>query len=284
MEKVANVLSLGMGVQSTALYLMSSLGELPRIDYAVFSDPGAELTKTMEYLEWLLTWADKNKGPKIIVKSEKNLYRDLLNATNSDGRRFASIPAFTSSETGEQGMLRRQCTGEYKIEVVDQAIREVNGLKKRQRNIETNIWKGISIEESDRMSNPEAKWKNFIYPYIGYAVPGRGKWYKLPPNATKRMDRGNIITWYRERNLPIPPKSRCKFCPYQSDSNWSDMKVNDPADFADAVKIDKAIRNSSQKGITQPIFLHRSLQPLETVVFDKNSKIEFVDCSGNCGV
>jgi hypothetical protein len=46
---MTNVLSLGMGVQSTAIYLMSSLGELPRLDFAVFADTGREKLR-----EWRL--------------------------------------------------------------------------------------------------------------------------------------------------------------------------------------------------------------------------------------
>lgn len=282
---VKNVLSLGMGVQSTALYLMSALGELPRIDFAVFSDTGREKSGTMRYLDWLTKWADQNNGPQIIVKSEMNLYRDLLDGVNSTGGRYASIPAFTIGDDGEQGILRRQCTNEYKIAVVDQAIRDVHGLKRKQRNIPTNIWKGISSDEADRMSIPEkAKWKTFIYPFIGYAVPGKGKWFKLSPELTKVQNRDDIKAWYRRHDLPIPPKSACVFCPFTSDAGWADMKQNEPLDFADAVKTDYAIRDSSKKGIERPIYLHRSLQPLDQVVFDPDSKIEFGECSGTCHV
>ena len=45
------VISLGLGVQSTALYLMSSSGAVERADYAIFSDPGAEHPKTYELLD-----------------------------------------------------------------------------------------------------------------------------------------------------------------------------------------------------------------------------------------
>lgn len=278
----ADVLSLGMGVQSTAIYLMSALGELPRIDFAVFADTGREKAGTMRYLDWLLKWADQNNGPEIIVKREMNLYRDLLGGVNSTDGRFASIPAFTLGDNGQQGILRRQCTNEYKIEVVDQAIREVYNLKRRARNLETNIWKGISSDEATRISTPEVKWKNFIYPFVGYGIPGQGKWFKLPPESYRVMDRNTIKAWYRSKDLPIPPKSSCVFCPYTSDSNWAEMKVNEPMDFADAVKVDYAIRDSSKRGVEQPIFLHRSLKPLDQVEFDPDSKIEFGECSGIC--
>lgn len=278
---MTNVLALGLGVQSTALYLMSALGELPRIDFAVFANPGREKKATMDYLEWLLKWAEQNNGPEIIVKSDKNLFVDLLNNTNSTDGRFASIPAFTMGDSKE-GILRRQCTNEYKIAIVDQAIREVYGLKRRQRNIETNIWKGISSDEAIRMSVPEAAWKNFIYPFVGYATPGKGKWMKLSGDLYKPMSRNDIKAWYKSKGLPIPPKSSCVFCPYHSDYTWADMKKNSPEDFQDAVRVDHAIRDSSKRGVEQPIYLHRSLKPLDEVDFDPNSKIEFGECSGIC--
>lgn len=278
----ASVLSLGMGVQSTALYLMSALGELPRIDYAVFSDTGREMTGTMEYLEWLINWKDKNNGPEIIVKKQKNLFTDLLSSVNSAGRRFASIPAFTTSINRAEGLLRRQCTYQYKIQVVDQAIRDMYGLRKHQRNIKTTIWKGISADEATRMSIPETPWKTFVYPFVGYGIPGVGKWFKLDSLTHKTMNRNDIKSWYKKHGFLVPPKSSCVFCPYHSDHTWSDMKENYPEDFEDAVRVDKAIRDSSQRGVEQQIFLHRSLKPLDEVAFDPDSRIEFGECSGTC--
>lgn len=277
-----SVLSLGMGVQSTALYLMSAMGELPRIDYAVFSDTGREMTGTMKYLEWLLKWRDQNNGPEIIVKREKNLFTDLLSVKNSTEGRLASIPAFTASDNGPEGILRRQCTNEYKIQIVDKAIRDVYGLKKHQRNIKTTIWKGISADEADRMSIPESAWKTFIYPFVGYGIPGVGKWFKLNKDLQRTMNRNDIKSWYKKNGLPVPPKSSCVFCPYHSDFTWQDMKINQPEDFEDAVRVDKAIRNSSKRGIKQPVYLHRSLKPLDEVSFDPDSRIEFGECSGTC--
>ena len=47
------VISLGMGVQSTAMYMMSSRNTIERADHAVFSDPGAESPRTYEIMEFL---------------------------------------------------------------------------------------------------------------------------------------------------------------------------------------------------------------------------------------
>src|SRR5690606_35099339 len=102
---------------------------------------------------------------------------------------------------------------------------------------------------------------NFIYPFIGYGIPGRGKWFKMQGDLNKPMNRNDIKAWYTSKGLPIPPKSSCVFCPYTSDFAWEEMKRNEPDDFRDAVKVDRAIRDSSKRGVTQPIFLHRSLAP-----------------------
>lgn len=48
MENNLKIISLGLGVQSTALYYMSSMGELPRCNYAIFVDTGKEKKKTIE--------------------------------------------------------------------------------------------------------------------------------------------------------------------------------------------------------------------------------------------
>jgi hypothetical protein len=272
-------LSLGLGVQSTALYYMSSMGELPPCDLAIFADLGKEKKGTIAYLKYLQRWQKENNGIPIVVVRKKNLYRDLLIQENSTGQRFASIPAYTMNEDGTTGMLRRQCTKEYKIEQVDTAIREALGLR-RIINQKLHLWKGISLEEIDRMSVPDTQWKVHIYPFCNYEV-SKEETNKIDYGILK--SRNDIIAWYNEKGLPVPPKSSCVFCPYQSEAAWYDMKVNHPSDFKAAVRVDRAIRNSSKKGIKQQVFLHESGVPLEDVVFKAGlPDLWHGECSGNC--
>jgi len=64
----------GMGQQSIALYLLGSLGHIPRFDFSVFSDPGSEKTKTYQYIEnILIPWSKKNNGIPIVHLKEKDL-------------------------------------------------------------------------------------------------------------------------------------------------------------------------------------------------------------------
>ncbi|WP_461789478.1 hypothetical protein [Pedobacter sp.] len=275
------IISLGMGVQSTAIYLMSSMGELPRADHAIFSDTGKEGAATYQYLDFLLGWQKENDGIPIAVCRDRNLHEDLLNAERPG--RFTSIPAFTKNDDGSVGMLRRQCTAEYKITVVDNYIRDhIYGLSKGSRRPKTQIWHGITLDEIGRMSQPYEAWKINTYPFLGQMT--------FKTEATERlswarpMTRSDVVQWYILQGLPIPPKSSCVFCPYQSDKAWALKKKHSPEDFRDAVRIDEAIRNSTAKGIHNPVYLHRSCRPLATIAFDVIKEEEWGECSGNCHV
>ncbi len=275
------ILSLGMGVQSTALYYMASMGELPPFDHAIFVDLGKEKKETYEYLDYLISWQAHNNGLPIHVVRKKNLFVDLLSQQNSRGKRFSSIPAFTKNEDGSTGMLLRQCTGEYKIAQVDRYVREAfYQLAPRKRMIATEIWKGISLDEVERLKLPKEVWKTQVYPFCNYTTHGssalRITWGLL-------MTRNDIINWYIARDLPIPPKSSCVFCPYTSEQAWAAMKRDSPEDFQAAVLVDHAIRDSSKKGISAPIYLHESCQPLDQVVFNEDATDLWAgDCSGEC--
>lgn len=275
------IISLGMGVQSTALYLMSSMGQLPRADYAIFSDTGKEGEKTYQYLDFLQDWKEKNNGIPIVVCQDKNLYRDLMDKETSG--RFTSIPAFTRNEDGSVGMLKRQCTGEYKILVIDNYIRDhIYKLPVGSRRPKTAIWHGITLDEIERMSLPLQAWKINTYPFLGQVTHKHLDTQKLDWATPKT--RNEVIHWYVLHGLPIPPKSSCVFCPYHSDLSWALKKKNDPEDFKAAVAVDEAIRNSASKGIHNPIYLHRSCRPLADVVFDAAQVEQWGECSGNCHV
>lgn len=269
-----------MGVQSVAMYLMSSTGFLPRADFAIMADPGKEREKTYQYMEFLCNWQQLNGGIPIIVHQEKNLFQDLLDSASADSGRFVSIPAYVSNN-GEVGMLRRQCTHEYKIRVMDRAIRDLYGLKKGQRCPPTGIWKGISLDEIDRMTHPRESYKTHRYPFTGFWF-GKKDYGRLEHG--RPMERAALMTWLLANGFGVPVKSACVFCPYRSDSSWRTLKEECPADFAAAVLVDQAIRKDKRGRIKNERFLHKSLRPLAEVDFGQYLAMDFGECSDNCGV
>ena len=271
------IISLGVGKQSSALYLMSSIGLLPRADLAIFCNTGAEKTKTIDYFKYLLNWKIKNNGIPLFEASYKNLEFDLLNKNNLEITRFACIPAFTKNKDNSKGMLRRQCTGEYKINQMNKKYREILKLGNKRFPL-TEIWIGISSDERHRMSIPIEKWKINVYPFCGFKIYSDGHCERMPGYVSTL---GSIIKWYEDNVLLIPEKSSCKFCPFQSDYNWDRLNKLNPLDFQTACEVDESIRNMTKFGINSPLYLHKSLKPLKEIQFNKRKK-GFFDDLGNC--
>ena len=91
------VLSLGAGVQSTTVLLMSCRGVLPKLDAAVFADTQWEPVAVYAHLDWLTTEAGKH-GIPVLRDTAGNLRQDALDfrqeRSSGDGKRYASMPLY----------------------------------------------------------------------------------------------------------------------------------------------------------------------------------------------
>jgi|15BtaG_2_1085339.scaffolds.fasta_scaffold14971_2 hypothetical protein len=264
------IIALGMGMQSTAMYIMSSKNILPRVDYAIFADPGAEHPDTYKLLKDITEWAKKNNGIPII-KLNKSLYKDLL--SNHKDTKHTSVPAFIENSDGKSSIIRRECTQHYKIDVVLKKIRELHGLKPRQRMRPTELWLGISVDEIERVKVSRQYNVENVYPLVDKRI--------------NRSDCKNLLSKYGFINVK---KSACVFCPYTNDRDWKSMKINFPKEFAKAIKVDEAIRNNLYavnnyiKTHKTKGYLHRSLKPLSEVNFKEDQEELFMCEEGYCGL
>jgi hypothetical protein len=276
-----HILNLGAGVQSTALYLMFSVGEFDEmLDYAIFSDTQEEPQGVYNHLEWLRSLG----GPPILIDSAGKLGDDLVHGRNSTGQRFASIPAFTSATPGQSGgMLRRQCTAEYKIQVVERVIRrQVVGLEYRQRmpkDVKIVQYFGLSYDEPRRVSKIRNRF--FGHPWAEARFP-------LFDLETTRSD---CVAYLKEKEIPHEvPRSACVFCPYRSNAEWRHLRETDPAGWARAVEVDEALRRPgtiANRNLEQAIYLHRSCLPLAVVDLgerDVSGGVAQGECEGMCGL
>jgi hypothetical protein len=283
--KTLHVLNLGAGVQSTTLYLMFARGDLkPQIDCAIFADTGDEPSAVYRHLDWLQSL----NGPRILIRSAGRIGDDLMRGRNSTGQRFVSIPAFTAEVQGKQvGMVRRQCTKEYKLEVIERAVRrEKVGLKPRQRfplgDVFIIHYIGISFDEIGRSIRVEKRFE---------AIP----WAKpVFPLVEKQMSRTDCKRWLRAFGVPHEvPRSACVFCPYHTNDEWRWLRHNDPEGFQRAIEVDAALRkpgNVVNRGFNQKLYVHRSCVPLSQAPIGPNDPTEEVvgtfyeECAGVCGV
>lgn len=270
MIKTLRVLSLGAGVQSSTVALMIRHGEIEPVDFALFADTASEPQGVYKYLSWL---EQHLPFPVFrISKSEGGLRKNIIESIN--GGRFASVPFYTESNGERGGMLRRQCTKEFKIDPINQAIRKQLGIAKGQRaprEILATSLIGISTDEAHRMKPSRVYYIKHEWPLIEAS-----------------MSRGQCVEWLTKHKYPIPPKSACTFCPYHSDAMWREMKNNDQESFADAVDIDNRIRGGV-RGTKQKLYLHRSMKPLSEIDFRNASDVGQTDmfgdeCEGMCGL
>lgn len=271
MNKTVKVISLGAGVQSTTMTLMAARGEFgddaPKV--AIFADTGWEPLHVYQHLDWLEKECAKY-GLRVIRTSRGNLREDFLRSLET-GSRAASIPFFVKKPDGKTGMLWRQCTKEYKIDVVRRAVREYLGYKPRQRvRHHVELWMGISTDEIERVKPSAVKYITNKYPLID-----RG------------MSRDDCLRWMRAKGYPLPPKSSCIGCPYHNDLYWKQLKEQYPEDFADAVEFDKLLRAKPRP--QGELYLHRSCVPLGEINFEEipeQGTLDFFvnECEGMCGI
>lgn len=285
-------------MQSTTLALMSARGDLPKVDHAIFADTGWEPKAVYNHLRWLMLEMAQAEIPVHVV-SKGNIRDDAVRSrgrgrVDGDGGRWASMPYYVTS-AGGGGIVRRQCTAEYKIDPIERFIKtEILGLGVRDRwprEVVCEQWMGISMDERRRMNPPKkrssslVRWKTHAFPFIGWALDGEGRMIELP--WAIKMHRGDCLKWlrkhYPEREVP---RSACIGCPFHSNEEWRTLKERSPEEWQDAVEFDRAIRSGG--GMRGQSFLHRSLKPLDEVdlsdPYANQGDLFENECEGMCGV
>jgi len=264
-------LSLGAGVQSSVLALASARGDLPKLDGAIFADTGWEPAKVYEWLAWLETQVP---FPIIRVRREGLDLGDysLAVARGEITDSKMTPPWFTKDP---DGFLMKTCNKEFKTRLITAYLRGLLGLKPRERGPADptfEVWMGISMDERWRMKSAEQKFMHNRFVLI-----------------EARMNRQDCITYCEDRQIPRPPKSSCIFCPYRTNSQWVDMRDNEPEEFARVVEFDHGIRPGFA-GMEGTAYIHRQRVPLGEANLDNDDDPQGKlfgfenDCEGVCGL
>ena len=252
-------------------------------DAAIFADTGAEPAAVYENLAWLM----QTLPFPVHIAQWRNLRDDILatargEAVGNREKGFLSPPMKTRNADGSAGLLKRDCTSEYKIKPIERKLKELLGLdpdkpvrlRKGQGPL-ARQWVGISHDE-----------------WIREKPSGR-KWYERHhPLLEKRLTRGHCLEWMADNGYPTPPSSACTFCPFRGDAEWRNLQRNQD-DWLDAVAIDEVIRDLPDKGVASlkpggRVYLHRNLEPLSEVDLTDPHKDQVSlwgeECAGVCGV
>ena len=246
------VLSLGAGVQSTALALLSAEGRLPKLDHAIFADTGWEPPAVYAQFERI---AVELRGAGTVVHrvSTGNLRDDSINPAH----RYASIPYYVLGPAGScercegvgqlpveedrvtaewwpawrqcpdckgdgrsRGLGRRQCTSEYKLAPIGRKVRELLGaaapdFRRVPKGRVAEQWIGFSADELHRISDKNGvSYSRKRYPLLELdGVGGRTGW-----------DRADCQRYLAGRGYGATVKSACVGCPFHGNRQWRDMR------------------------------------------------------------
>jgi len=269
-----HVLCMGGGVQTTTILLMAIQGEYPRPDHVVYADLGWDGPAVRRNIKWLNHKATDAAIPWHVI-TPANIRLNTLDSYpfNKTGAptRAASMPFFTLDALGHHGMLRRQCTNEYKIRPIDNYIRRtlLHMPKYGKAPPEAaSLWFGISNDEAGRRVTAGPKWKNHVYPLLDLD-----------------MSRDDCHEWLDRNNYHHPARSSCIPCPFRCDQEWAYIKTHLPDEFKRACQFDEAIRHP--KNIAAELFVHQDRVPLASINFDKLTNktptpSRHTECFGYC--
>lgn len=259
------IISLGAGVQSTAMALMAAHGEItPMPDAAIFADTQDEGAATYEHLRWL---ASPNVLPFPVYDVSKGRLIERMLAGDDEAR----IPF----HVGAGGLSKRQCTRNYKLRPIRVKVRELLGRPGRAYVAPGSVeqWIGISHDEAWRKKPSGLRFITNRHPLLDM-----------------ELRRHDCELWLERHGYPTPPKSSCIYCPYKGNDQWRELRDNSPAEWQRACEIDAALRTPAQIArFRGELYVHPKRVPLAQVDLstaeDRGQLNMFInECEGMCGV
>ena len=267
-------------MQSSALHLMSCENALAKIrgeppvwpqvpiyDISIFCDLGFEPPWVKKQVEFLANAGHSCGVPLVILDSP--LYTDFME--NFGERRTISIPWWTIKEDGHKSKMPRNCTIDYKVELISKYVRwELLGYKKGQRLREEDkkaheMHMGFSAEESRRgKESPNPMFVNK---------------FPLVEMGLTRADNFAYIkdVWGLETKA-----SACSFCPFHKNYFFKFLRENEPEQYAQVVGVDELLRDKNPKPpMDSDLFISRSRKRLMDLTDEDCNDAE---CFEYCGM
>lgn len=240
-------------MQSTALALMaceqaitctSLYPDVPIYDAIIFCDLGLEPVWVKQQVEFILCVCEEAGIPFYILDAP--LYQDFLR--NFGQRRTVSIPWWTLMEDGHKSKMPRNCTIDYKVELIAKFIRwELLGYKKGQRlrpeDVKAHeLHMGFSAEEKHRCKeNPNQLFVNKF------------------PLVKMGLIRADNYKYILEKWGLDTKASACAFCPFHRNYFYQYVQRHEPETYAAIVGVDNLLRDKTpMPPMKSALFVSRS--------------------------
>jgi len=203
-----------------------------KIDNVIFADTGNEMPQTYTFLEIFKAWLKTNNIPFTTVKSHLYPLRQYYYERNI-------IPY----------RMFRSCTDRFKIRPINKYTKE------NYKDCFINMYMGIGSDEVKRAKETTRKNQTMKYPLIDYEI-----------------DRAKCIEIIKKEGLPIPVKSGCYFCPFQSKMSWLKLLEDYPDLFDDSILFEENCR-----AFPESTFTNIPLRKLREIAINQTKLNKFIN-------
>lgn len=269
------ILSCGAGMQSTALALMSCENkmkgiihkEVPIYDAVIFCDLGFEPYWVTSQVEFIQKACADAGNP--FYKIESNLYKDYLERFGI--KHITTVPFWSVDENGKKAKMRRYCTLDYKIAIIEKFLRHnLLGYRKYQRLKPEDFQAhqmhiGFSYEERRRISEKELS-KLYVKKY---------------PLVDMKWERADSYRYILEVWGLDTKASACVFCPFHKNYFFRHLKENCKNDYEKLVEFDKILEERQPNtAIKSKIYISRSRKRIDELLPEECNDAECFDYNG----
>ncbi|MGN9161245.1 hypothetical protein [Clostridium sulfidigenes] len=269
------ILSCGAGMQSTALALMSCekkkygddiYPEVPIYDAILFCDLGEEPRWVYDQVYFIQCACEDVGIPFYVLES--NLHSHYVE--NFGKARVVSIPFWTIDESGKKGKMMRNCTLDYKINVMQKFIRaNLLGYKKGQRTRSEDLKAhemhlGFSVEEKHRCKdNPH---KMFVNKF---------------PLCDMNLERKDNYAYIKDVWGLETKASACTFCPFHRNYFFKHLKANYQEEYRKLIEFDDLLEiEQPNTKIRSKLYISRSRKRIKDLNEDDFNDKETFDYKG----
>ena len=220
------------------------------LDEVVFADTGGEAPETYEYLSHVEPFLKQHHIPFRVVE-KRVLETDLFGTC----WRRAVIPS----------VMWRWCTRDFKVTPIHEYYQSLQ--------THVNQYMGIAYDEVHRMKDSKEPFVTNLYPLIDLKI--------------KRSDCIDVIN---EAGLPVPEKSGCYFCPFNSTQRWKWLLETHPRLYEKAIDLEEHSKHFPSQRLTDQIYRDNALVTLRELKSRLNSDTQDVGespdtpCGGECMV
>ena len=187
------------------------------LDGTIFADTGGETPATYKSVEFARQYLGDHGIPFYVVEARPR-QTDLYGTA----LRRQVIPS----------VQWRWCTRDFKV----------NPIHKFYSNLGVHIdqYMGIAFDEVHRMKDSRVDYITNLYPLID-----------------QRMTRQHCVDLIAGAGLPVPEKSGCFFCPFNSTERWRQLLDNYPDLFERAIALEENSKHFPKQRLTDQVFRDR---------------------------